>query len=88
VAIISLRSERSFILSRSARYCVSTPTGLRRFIFFSTGFTWGDEKEVPLVLKLDPIFILLQFYDFKNLKLTIISLRSLLRFFNLLIINH
>jgi hypothetical protein len=28
---------------------------------------WGGEKEVPLVLKLDPIFIPLHFYDFKRL---------------------
>jgi len=34
--------------------------------------SWGDEKEVPLVLKLDPIFIPLQFYYFKNNKLTIL----------------
>jgi hypothetical protein len=34
-----------------------------------TGSTRGDEKEVPLVLKLDPIFIPLNY--FKNNKLTI-----------------
>jgi hypothetical protein len=38
----------------------------------ATGATWGDEKEVPLVLKLDPIFIPLHFYYFKNNKLTIL----------------
>jgi hypothetical protein len=36
------------------------------------GLGWGDEKEVPLVLKLDPVFIPLHFYDFKNNKLTIL----------------
>jgi hypothetical protein len=36
------------------------------------GVSWGDEKEVLKVLKLDPIFIPLQFDDFKNLKLTIL----------------
>jgi hypothetical protein len=36
------------------------------------GVTWGDEKEVPLVSKLDPIFIPLQIYYFKNNKLTIL----------------
>jgi hypothetical protein len=34
----------------------------------SIGFIWGDEKEVLKVLKLDPIFIPLHFYDFKKLK--------------------
>jgi hypothetical protein len=33
---------------------------------------WGDEKEVPLVQKRDPIFIPLYFYYFKNLKLTLL----------------
>jgi hypothetical protein len=33
---------------------------------------WGGEKEVMKVLKLDPIFIPLYFYDFKNNKLTIL----------------
>jgi hypothetical protein len=36
------------------------------------GVTWGDEKEVPLVLKVDPIFIPFKFYFFKNNKLTIL----------------
>jgi hypothetical protein len=36
------------------------------------GCIWGGEKEVPLVLKLDPVFIPLHFYDFKNNKLTIL----------------
>jgi hypothetical protein len=36
------------------------------------GYRWGGEKEVLKVLKLDPIFIPLHFYDFKNLKLTIL----------------
>jgi hypothetical protein len=38
----------------------------------ATGYTWGDEKEVLLVSKRDPIFIPLQFYYFKNKKLTIL----------------
>jgi hypothetical protein len=38
----------------------------------STGGTWGGKKEVLKVLKLDPIFIQLHFYDFKNNKLTIL----------------
>jgi hypothetical protein len=37
---------------------------------------WGGEKEVLKVLKLAPIFIPLHFYDFKNLKLTIILVRQ------------
>jgi hypothetical protein len=49
---------------------------------FSETFSAIGEKEVLKVSKLDPIFIPLQFYYFKNNKLTIISLRSLLRFFN------
>jgi hypothetical protein len=35
-------------------------------------FTWGDEKEVPLILKLDPIFIPLEIYYLKNNHLRII----------------
>jgi Txe/YoeB family toxin of toxin-antitoxin system len=61
---------------------------IQRQPFEGIGKPWGDEKEVLKALKLDPLNIPLQFYYFKNLKLTIISLRSLLRFFNLLIINH
>jgi hypothetical protein len=58
---------------------ISTKT---RFFVLTTGIYWGGEKEVMKVLKLDPLNIPLHFYDFKNLKLTIISLRSERSFFN------
>jgi hypothetical protein len=41
--------------------------------FLSIHSTWGDEKEVSLVLKLDPIFIPLKTYYFKNNQLTIVN---------------
>jgi hypothetical protein len=39
------------------------------------GGKWGDEKEVPLVLKVDPIFIPLQIYYFKNLSSSLKSFK-------------
>jgi hypothetical protein len=53
-AIISLRSLLRFILSRSARYCVSTLSGLEPFFGLSPGFTWGYYL-APLVTSFQPL---------------------------------
>jgi hypothetical protein len=47
-------------------------SGLEPSSAHSPGCTWGDEKEVLKVSKLDPILIPLQFYYFKNNNLTIL----------------
>jgi hypothetical protein len=50
---------------------ILNPFRVVAFPLSSSGSSWGDEKEVPLVLKLDPIFIPFKFNHFKNKKLTI-----------------
>jgi hypothetical protein len=71
-AIISLRSERKFhIISLRSERKFQPLRGCASGAHLPQ-VSPGDEKEVLKVLKLDPIFIPLLFYEFKNNKLTIL----------------